>query len=144
MSIRRDGFTLIEIIMALLILGILAAVAIPYFLDISTQAQNTTDDYTITAIKQVITNLYLDSIINGMPAYPTFPEIADNLHQPTFYSGLTAGEWSYLSFFGGNIIIIYCPHGTTAAGRRIWLYFRTTYGSWAAGTLAEFGSGPHL
>lgn len=41
---NQKGFTLIEIIAVLVILGILAAVAVPKFINLSTEANNTTSD----------------------------------------------------------------------------------------------------
>lgn len=40
MRIKRSGFTLVEILIVVVILGILAAIVIPQFTDASTQAKN--------------------------------------------------------------------------------------------------------
>ena len=45
MSIKQTGFTLIELIMVIIVLGIIAAVAIPKYVDLSSQATGAKTNY---------------------------------------------------------------------------------------------------
>jgi len=61
------GFTLIELVMVIVILGLLSAVAIPKFVDLRTQARNSATYGVVGGVKAGIGAKYIENISN-----PTF------------------------------------------------------------------------
>ena len=55
----RNGFTLIELIIVMVILGIMAAVAVPRYLDSISNAEEAAEDAVISAIPVSYTHLTL-------------------------------------------------------------------------------------
>ena len=68
---KEKGFTLIELIMVIVILGILAAVAIPKFVDLSNQAKESTCKSNLGAIDSACAIYYASRAAIGETA--TFP-----------------------------------------------------------------------
>ncbi|MFQ5706882.1 MAG: type II secretion system protein [bacterium] len=68
---NQSGFTLIELIMVIVILGILSAIAVPKFVDLSDSAKAAKCKANQAAVEAAASIAYADSAIAGNPVFPT-------------------------------------------------------------------------
>ena len=65
---NQRGFTLVELIVVIVIIGILAAVAIPQYIDLTTKASEATAKGVLGGIRSANSLLYANRLINGTTA----------------------------------------------------------------------------
>lgn len=75
----QRGFTLIEIIMVIVLLGIIAAIAIPKYVDLRKDAEDATADGIVGAIVSSAAIGYADRAVKGTSpvTYPSLTDLQD-------------------------------------------------------------------
>ncbi len=119
---KKRGFTLVELVIVMVILGILAAVAIPKFVDLSGQAKEAACKGALGGVRSGIAIDYANyaATHNGSTAWTADPKLV-------MAQGLPPNPYNNST----NVSIGEAAKGTAIAGYG-WAYNSTTGEFWAA------------
>ncbi len=72
---KEKGFTLIELVMVIVLIGILAAVAMPKYVNMQNEAKSAAAKGVIGTVRSAIAIQYAKNALAGSPTFPTIAEL---------------------------------------------------------------------
>lgn len=112
---KEKGFTMIELVMVIVIIGILAAIAIPRFMDLRASANRAACQQSGGALRAAISNFYASNMINSPGDATPWPGACTNTVLGTYVqswpSAPTSATWNthYASGTGVLDVDAACP-----------------------------------
>ncbi len=131
----QAGFTLIELVIIIVVLGILAAVAIPKYQNITQEAKESACRGSLANLRSGISIYYANQAIKGDSA--VFPPY-DSLIRPgvVMLHGIPKNPYQRDDRYPDSIVLTTRRLGRTQGNRGGWLYNETTGQIWPNTTIA--------
>lgn len=152
MLVKKSGFTLIELVMVIIILGIFSSIMLPKFLNFKAKAQINSDEAVMGALRVAVQTVHLSYVTHGMEdswpglagwndcplsylsPIPPFEQIGFNqaiTSNSVMWHLICRGDWNYTWE-------ILCPHfqgsyttGPVATKGKWWEYQPTKFWNWS-------------
>lgn len=112
---NRKGFTMIELILVIAILGILAISALPRFLDLSESAEEAARDGVVGAVRAGVAIYHANQLVNQLtPVWPATLDANADGACTTCYSTVLESPISDTKWTKAGLIYTYTTTGGTA------------------------------
>ena len=129
---RNGGFTLVELVIVIVVIGILAGVAIPRFFDFTTDAKEAACKGGLGGVRSAIANSYAYSATPAGGGTATFPTLAELTTAGTVMAQVIPDN-PYSTSATKNAVIVGVTKGVpvTAGTTGGWCYLAATGEFWA-------------